>query len=133
MSRTFLVTGPTGSTGRATVHNLLEAGATVRAFTHREDDRLELLRRQGAQVVIGDLLDFEAVRSALDGVEGAYVVFPILPGILQATGYFAQAAKEANLKTVVNMSQVSARREAKSPAAQDHWMAEQVFNWWEVL
>jgi uncharacterized protein YbjT (DUF2867 family) len=129
MSRTFLVTGATGSTGRATVRNLLDAGATVRAFTHREDDRSELLRKQGAQVVIGDLLDFEAVRSALDGVEGAYFVFPILPGILQATAYFAQAAKEANLKTVVNMSQISARREAKSHAAQDHWMAEQVFNW----
>jgi uncharacterized protein YbjT (DUF2867 family) len=107
----------------------LEAGAEVRAFTHREDDRSELLRKQGAQIIIGDLLNFEAVRSALDGVEGAYFVFPILPGILQATAYFAQVAKEANLKTVVNMSQISARREAKSHAAQDHWLAEQVFNW----
>jgi uncharacterized protein YbjT (DUF2867 family) len=27
------------------------------------------------------------------------------------------------------MSQISARREAKSHAAQDHWISEQVFNW----
>lgn len=27
------------------------------------------------------------------------------------------------------MSQISARREAKSHAAQDHWIAEQIFNW----
>lgn len=129
MSPLFLVTGPTGSTGRATVQNLLEAGARVRAFTHREDDRSELLRKQGAQVVVGDLLDFEAVRSALEGVQGAYFVFPILPGILQATAYFAQAAKEVDLKIVVNMSQISARREATSHAAQNHWIAEQVLNW----
>lgn len=41
-----------------------------------------------------NLLGFEAVRSALEGVEGVYFVSPILPGILQATAYFAQAAKE---------------------------------------
>lgn len=41
----------------------------------------------------------------------------------------ARAAKEAGLEIVVNMSQISARREAKSHAAQDHWISEQVFNW----
>ncbi len=77
----------------------------------------------------GDLLDFEAVRAALEGTQGAYFVYPIMPGILQATAYFAQAAKEAGIATVVNMSQISARREAKSHAAQDHWISEQIFNW----
>jgi len=129
MKQTFLVTGSTGSTGRATVRNLLERGASVRAFVHREDERSEALHSLGAEVVVGNLLDFASVRSALDGVDGAYFVYPILPGILQATSYFAQAAKEVNLKVVVNMSQLSARREAKSHAAQDHWIAEQVFNW----
>lgn len=129
MARTFLVTGPTGHTGRNTVKSLLEAGVNVRAFTHREDERSEALRKLGAEIVIGSILDFEAVRAAVDGIEGAYFVFPIMPGILQATAYFAQAAKEAKLKSVVNMSQISARREAKSHAAQDHWLAEQVFNW----
>jgi len=51
-----------------------------------------------------------------------------MPGILQATAYFAQAAKEVGIAIVVNMSQVSARREAKSHAAQDHWISEQIFN-----
>jgi len=87
------------------------------------------LAAQGADVVRGDLLDFEAVRSALEGAQGAYFVYPIRPGILQASAYFAQAAKEAGIEIVVNMSQISARREAKSHAAQDHWISEQVFNW----
>lgn len=129
MSRKFLITGATGATGRAAVLDLLSAGVGVRALIHREDDRSESLLQHGAEIVKGDLLDFESVRSAMEGVEGAYFVYPIMPGILQATAYFAQAAKEAQLATVVNMSQISARREAASHAAQDHWIAEQVLNW----
>src|SRR6266446_2765648 len=129
MSKMFLVMGSTGSTGSKTVKFLLDAGARVRAFVHSEDERSAALAAQGADVVRGDLLDFEAVRSALEGVQGAYFVYPIRPGILQASAYFAQAAKEAGIEIVVNMSQISARREAKSHAAQDHWISEQVFNW----
>lgn len=108
---------------------LLAAGARVRAFVHSEDERSAALAAQGAEVVRGDLLDFEAVRSAVEAAEGAYFVYPIRPGIPQASAYFAQAAKEAGIKIVVNMSQISARREAKSHAAQDHWISEQVFSW----
>jgi NAD(P)H dehydrogenase (quinone) len=129
MSRTFLVTGPTGHTGRNTVNALLEAGVNVRAFVHSEDQRSESIRKLGAEIVTGNILDFESIRAAVEGVEGAYFEFPIMPGIHQATTYFAQAAKEAKLKIVVNMSQISARREAKSHAAQDHWLAEQIFDW----
>ena len=129
MAKKFVVTGSTGSTGSKTVRFLIDAGAEVRAFVHREDERSAALAAQGAETVSGDLLDFEAVRAVLEGTQGAYFVYPIMPGILQATAYFAQAAKEAGIATVVNMSQISARREAKSHAAQDHWISEQIFNW----
>jgi NAD(P)H dehydrogenase (quinone) len=69
------------------------------------------------------------VKAALDGVKRAYFVYPIRPGILQATAYFAQAAKEAGVDGVVNMSQISAREDAKSHAATDHWLSERVFDW----
>jgi len=63
------------------------------------------------------------------GIDTAYFCFPVLtPGVLQATAYFAQAAKEAGLKAIVNMSQISARRDAKSNAAQDHWVSERIFD-----
>ena len=104
MSKMFLVTGSPGSTGSKTVNFLLNAGARVRAFVHSEDERSAALAAQGADVVRGDLLDFEAVRSALEGAQGAYFVYPIRPGILQASAYFAQAAKEAGIEIVVNMS-----------------------------
>jgi len=76
MSKMFLVTGSTGSTGSKTVKFLLNAGAHVRAFVHSEDERSAALAAQGADVVRGDLLDFEAVRSALEGAQGAYFVYP---------------------------------------------------------
>ena len=124
-----LVTGATGDTGRATVDELLARGHRVRALAHRRDDRSRRLEERGVEVVAGDLLDFGAVRSALDGARRAYFVYPIRPGILQATAYFARAAQAAGVDGVVNMSQVSAREDARSRAATDHWLAERVFDW----
>src|SRR5262249_7807340 len=93
----FLVTGATGDRGGYTVEQLLERGHAVRALARREDDRSKRLEKMGAEVVIGDFLKFNDVRAAMRGVRGAYFCYPIRPGILQATAYFAQAAKEAGL------------------------------------
>src|SRR6267142_2030877 len=127
--RTFLVTGATGDTGGATAEQMLARGHQVRALAHRQDDRAERLQGLGAEVVFGDFLNLDDVRAALLGVAGAYFCYPIRPGIIQATAIFAQAAKEAGVECVVNMSQISAREDAKSHAAQDHWLAERVFDW----
>ena len=124
-----LVTGATGDTGRATIDELLARGHRVRALAHGQDDRSKQLQERGVEAVFGDLLDFGQVRAALDGVQRAYFVYPIRPGILQATAYFAQAAKEAGVDGIVNMSQKSAREDAKSHAATDHWLSERVFDW----
>src|SRR5260370_5245528 len=83
----------------------------------------------GAEVVTGDFLKLNYVRAAMRELSGAYFCYPIRPGILQATAYFAQAAKEAGLECVVNMSQKPAREDAKSQAMCDHWLAERVFDW----
>jgi NAD(P)H dehydrogenase (quinone) len=124
-----LVTGATGDTGRATVDELLARGHRVQALAHGQDERSKRLQERGVEVVYGDLLDFALVKAALDGVQRAYFVYPIRPGILQATAYFAQAAKEAGVDGIVNISQISAREDAKSHAATDHWLSERVFDW----
>src|ERR1700752_2380855 len=124
-----LVTGATGDTGRATIDELLARGHQVRALAHGQDERSKKLQDRGVEVVYGDLLDFAQVRAALDGVRRAYFVYPIRPGILQATAYFAQAAQEAGVDGIVNMSQKSAREDARSHAATDHWLSERVFDW----
>src|SRR5260370_33692831 len=127
--RTFLVTGATGDTGAETDEQMLAGGHPVRALAHRQDDRAKRLQGLGAEGVFGDFLNLDDVRAALRGVAGAYFCYPIRPGIIQATALFAQAAKEASVKCVVNIAQISAREDAKSHAAQDHWLAERVFYW----
>jgi NAD(P)H dehydrogenase (quinone) len=124
-----LVTGATGFTGRAAVDTALRLGLRVKALVHTDDDRAAALRVRGVEVTVGDISDIDAVRAAVDGVRSAYFVYPIAPGIIDATAYFAQAAREAGVRAIVNMSQISARRDSKSHAAQDHWIAERVFDW----
>src|SRR6516165_2661593 len=124
-----LITGATGDTGGYAIEQLLQKGHEVRALVHRIDDRSQRLEDEGVEVVAGNYLDLDAMRAAVKGVRRAYFVFPIRPGIIQATAYFAQAAKEAGVEAIVNMSQISARDDAKSHAARDHWVAERVFDW----
>lgn len=125
----YLISGATGKTGSRTVELLLAQGASVRALVHTLDERSERLSGLGAEVVEADLLDFEAVSSAVAGVSAAYFCYPIDPGgLLVATANFAQACTEAGALSVVNMSQISARRNAKSHAAQQHWLSERMWD-----
>ena len=124
----FLITGATGKTGAHTVRLLREQGRNVRALVHSLDDRSDRLAQQGADVVEGDLLDFPSVSAATAGVTAAYFNYPIRPGLIEATVNFAQAASEAGVHAVVNMSQISARREAGSKAARQHWIAERLLD-----
>jgi NAD(P)H dehydrogenase (quinone) len=125
----ILVTGATGATGGTAIKTLLELKVPVRALVHKTDARSERLSAQGVEIVQGDLSDFEAVSEALKGITGAYFVFPIqVPGILEATAFFAQAAIEQGVSAIVNMSQISARRIAKSHASQNHWIAERLLD-----
>jgi len=124
-----LVTGATGKSGSIAIQEVLKMGFPVRALVHGEDERSENLAALGADVMIGDLLSFDDISAAMEGIGSAYFCFPILtPGVLQSTAYFAQAAVEAGIGAIVNMSQVSARRDAKSNAAQDHWVGERILD-----
>lgn len=132
IKRKILVTGATGETGRHAVMRLLSNGHSVRALVHKEDARAEKLRLQGAEVVVGNLLEHDDVLRATDGAAAAYFCYPVRPGLISATAYFADAAKRAGLKIVVNMSQISAREDSLSHAARDHWLAERIFDRFEV-
>nr|MDJ0707668.1 NmrA family NAD(P)-binding protein [Leptolyngbyaceae cyanobacterium MO_188.B28] len=126
---TILVTGSTGKTGTPVVRQLLEKGYPVQALVRRWDDRAQRLSDLGAEVVEGDFLDLSSIRAAMDGVQRVYFCYPPFEGLLQATTNVAIAARDANIEAIVNMSQISAREQAASPLAFEHWQAEQVLNW----
>ena len=63
---TVLVTGATGFLGTSLVRRLLSSGYRVRALA-RSDARSRTLHELGAEVVLGDITDPKAVRTAVDG------------------------------------------------------------------
>jgi len=129
MSRKVLITGATGDTGRAAVKESLKAGLVVRAMVHGIDDRSKALEEFGAEVVVGDLQEIDTIRQAMEGMDAAYLVYPVKPGLITATVNFVQAEKEAGVSTVVNLSQRSANRNSKSYSCRDSFIAEEVLKW----
>ena len=61
--------GAVGSIGRNLTQMLLAKGRKVRALVRREDERAEALRRLGAEVMQGDLLDLSSMHRAIEGCE----------------------------------------------------------------
>lgn len=129
MSKQVLITGATGDTGRAAVRESIALGLKVRALVRSIDARSDALAALGAQIVVGDLQDLNSLSAAMQGVDAAYFVYPVAPGLIAATVNFAQAAKENGVKAVVNLSQRSANRHSTSDSCRDTFLNEEVFNW----
>jgi NAD(P)H dehydrogenase (quinone) len=113
----ILVSGATGRTGGAAIDTLLKLGKRVRAYVRSDDERAAALKERGVDIAVGDFTDIDDIRAAMEGISSAYFLHPIAPGIIGAAAYFAQVAKEAGVMAIVNMSQISARRESTSHAA----------------
>ena len=131
-AKRILISGATGRTGGAAINELLKMGKHVRGYVRSVDGRAANLRARGIEIAVGDFTKIDDIRAAMEGVGAAYFLHPITPGIISAAAYFAQAAKEAGVTAIVNMSQISARRESTSHAAQDHWISERVFDWSDI-
>jgi NAD(P)H dehydrogenase (quinone) len=58
----------------------------------------------------------------MEGVDAAYFCWPVKPGLIHATVNFAQAAKEAGVSTIINLSQRSANRDSTSDACRDSFV-----------
>jgi dihydroflavonol-4-reductase len=71
LSDPVLVTGGTGFVGGAIVQRLLADGRDVKALA-RSDDSAGALREKGAEPVRGDILDPEALTTAMRGCEVVY-------------------------------------------------------------
>lgn len=129
MSKKVLITGAAGDTGRAAVREALALGLAVRAMVRKIDARSDALAAQGAEIVVGDLQDINSLGPVLKDIDAAYFVYPVALGLIPAVVNFAQAAKEAGNKAVLNLSQRSADRNSSSDSCRDSFIAEEVFNW----
>jgi uncharacterized protein YbjT (DUF2867 family) len=118
-----------GAIGRHLTRLLIDRGVPVRAMVHSEDERAEALRELGAEVVLGELTEIESVAALMKGVRRAFFTYPMQPGLLDAAGVFAAAAKMHDVEQVVNVSMVHPEPEGGTPRSRQHWTAEQVFDW----
>src|ERR1700680_3660160 len=133
----ILVTGAAGqlgAVGRTGPGLLLERGLPVRAMVRREDDRAAALRAAGAQVVVGDLLEPGDVDRVVSGCSQVYFSMSPSAGYLEATVTMAAVAREAGIKALVNMSQMtvsemSIQNTTPSHQQRQHWLGEQALAW----
>ncbi|MFF5035402.1 NmrA/HSCARG family protein [Nocardia salmonicida] len=80
--RPILVIGATGRQGSATVRQLLAQRRPVRAFVRDPAaPAAQRLAAAGAELVIGDLDDPAAVKSALDGAYGVFLMLTMMEGV----------------------------------------------------
>jgi uncharacterized protein YbjT (DUF2867 family) len=123
----ILVTGATGKTGRAVVHQLLEQGRRARAVVRRLDARSESLGKAGAEVVVADLFDPEQLLGVMRGATRAYYCPPIHPHMIHSAAAFAVAAKQARLESVVGLTQWLASPSHPAITTRHHWLADNLF------
>jgi uncharacterized protein YbjT (DUF2867 family) len=133
----ILVTGAAGrvgAVGRTVTELLRQQGRAVRAMVRKEDERSAALREMGAEVVIGNLLDLDAMHLAIEGCETMYFGMSVSDTYLAATINAAAVAKHHGVKAFVNMSQMtlsqmSITETTASPQHKLHWLAEQALDW----
>jgi uncharacterized protein YbjT (DUF2867 family) len=129
----ILVTGAAGGrqgrTGRHVTEMLLARGVPVRAFVRRVDERSERLRRLGAEVVEGGLLDIRSVQRAVAGVSSVYFAYPVQDGLLDATATMAWAAREAGISRLIDLEMFISSPDAPTPRMRQNFLSEQVFEW----
>lgn len=130
MSNTYndciLVLGATGQQGGAAARHLLAGGWKVRALVRDlSKDSAQELKRQGAEIVQGDLNHLASLRTAM---EGAYGVFSVLPATVEVEERQGKAAadvaKEAGVSHVVYSSVGGAERESGIPHFESKWHVE---------
>ena len=128
MKPTILVTGATGKTGFFAAKTLLEKGYPVKSMARKESATTKELKALGAEIVHADFLNLASMEKALSGVDRAYFVYPPSDGLLEATAIFILAAKANDVKAIVNMSQLQAHKNHKSPLTNQHWLGEQMLD-----
>jgi uncharacterized protein YbjT (DUF2867 family) len=80
----ILVTGATGYVGGRLVRNLLEQGYQVRVFVRDEKKVAQYSWANSVEISVGNVSDYQAIRSALDGID---VAFYLLHSINSATQF----------------------------------------------
>jgi uncharacterized protein YbjT (DUF2867 family) len=98
---TILVTGATGNVGRNVVEQLVNRGADVRALV-RDPSKANF--SAGVEVVQGDLLDVDSLRSAMSGVSTLFLLNGVVADEYTQALIALNVAREAGIERIVYLS-----------------------------
>jgi uncharacterized protein YbjT (DUF2867 family) len=105
----------------------LEKGVKTRALVHSHDERGARLKELGAEVVVADMMDFQQVQGAMEGVNRIYFHPVYHPHALDSTVIFAVAARRAGVEAIVQMGQWAASPDHHSVGTRQAWLSDQLF------
>jgi uncharacterized protein YbjT (DUF2867 family) len=110
----YVVIGATGNTGSVVAEKLLSQGQKVRVLG-RDPHRLEQFAKKGAEAVVADVSDGNALAKALSGATALYAMIPpnmSAPDVRafqsQVSSAISQAVQKSGVKHVVALSSVGA-------------------------
>jgi len=109
---TILVTGATGRVGRHVVDQLVKRGAAVRVLTR---DPAKAGFPAGVEVVQGDLLDIDTLRSALAGVRTLFLLNAVAGDEFTQALIALNLARESGVDRLVYLSVIHADRFVNVP------------------
>ena len=128
----ILLLGSTGFVGRGVAHKVLDAGHQLRVLV-RDPMKAAAFKVRGAQVVVGDALDPQAVTQAAQGVEHLISLVAVprnrpqsyLAVNVDGPRIMGQAAIAAGARSVVLVSAIGAKLDPHFKYFSSRWMGEQ--------
>ena len=128
----FFVLGATGQQGGAVAKSLVRQGRKVRALVRdgkQHTEKAEALRKQGVEIVLGDMTNQTSLETAMSGVDGVFAMTTFFEAGLdvevQQGKVIAEAAKNAHVPHLVYSSVGSAHRNTQVPHFESKWNVEQ--------
>ncbi|GAA5150191.1 SDR family oxidoreductase [Nocardioides marinquilinus] len=127
---TILVTGATGSIGRALVDRLtrpdVAAAAADAAHPYavrvlaRRPDQVTAFAERGIDAALGSLDDVASLERAMQGCDQVFLLAPVTPDMEQLARQGIDAARSAGVRHVVKVSASDARTDSPVPWAAAH-------------
>jgi uncharacterized protein YbjT (DUF2867 family) len=102
---TFLITGASGTVGKAVVAELRRRGAKIKAMFRSNE---EAAKASGVEAVIADYADKASLAKATEGVSAAFVVCSPIPQLVELEGNVIDACQAGGVKHVVLSSALGA-------------------------
>jgi uncharacterized protein YbjT (DUF2867 family) len=127
-----LLLGSTGFFGRGVAHKVLDAGHQLRVLV-RDPMKAAAFKVRGAQVVVGDALKAADVTQAAQGVEHIVSLVAVrrnkpqsfLEVNVDGPRILGEVGKAAGVRSVILVSAIGARLDAKYKYLTSRWMGEQ--------